>query len=141
MDDFRNGLVDSVVVNRGQLKADRKNPFHVVEQVAQRRVDIRQTLILLVVCHEQVRVDLVDENFIENVLLDLTRLHYQIFQSQTSAFIVLLVSVNDINECATLLDNLLHLLGHRAISREIDNSELNVVIVFDILLLDASCRQ
>ena len=86
---------------------------------------------LLIITHEHITVNFVDEYFVNNVRLDFTCLFDQISESNACTFIIRLMCVNDINQSPALL-NLTKRVHFEGVStREIDDIELNILIVVD----------
>jgi len=95
----------------------------------------------LVIGHEHVAIDLVDEHFVDDVLLHVTRLLDQIPKTHTCALIVLLLGVNHVDKRSTVL-NLVSLVAlDRLVSWEVDNVKLDVFVIGDRLAFNCYSRQ
>ena len=85
----------------------------------------------MIIAHEHITVNFVDEHLVYNVRLDLTCLFDQISEPNACTFIIRLMCVNDINQSPALL-NLTKRVHFEGVStREIDDIELNILIVVD----------
>ena len=86
---------------------------------------------LLIITHEHITVNFVDENFVNDVRLDFTCLLDQIPEPNACAFIIRLVCINNIDQGPALL-NLTERVHFEGVStRKIDDVELNILIVVD----------
>ena len=100
-----------------------------------------EALNLLIIIHEHIRVDLVDEDFIPNVRFDLTRSLDYLKELLACTLVVGVMGINYIDECAAISDMLDRVTFEHIISWEIDNIEFYVVIVADSLRLNCSSWQ
>ena len=100
-----------------------------------------EALNLLIIIHEHIRVDLVDENFIPNVRFDLTRFLDYLEELLACTLVVGVMGINHIDECTAISDMLDRVTFEHIISWEIDNIEFYVVIVADSLRLNCSSWQ
>ena len=86
-------------------------------------------------------VDLVDEHFVRNARLDIVRGNDELSEPHTSVLVVLSLSVNHIDQCATVTHHCCLIRLESVISREVHHAELNVRIVIHLLLLNLSGRK
>ena len=100
-----------------------------------------EALDLLVVVHEHVRVDFVDEDLVPDVVLDAVCRSDHIKQLLACALIVSVVRIDDIDECTALLNVLLAVALQHVVSREVVHGEFDVAVVVHFLLLNVSGRQ
>lgn len=85
-----------------ETEGDRLADF--LEQTAHVGLDGIEALDFLVVIHEHVRVDLVDEDLVANVVLDLARALYYVVQLLTGTLVVCVVRVDHVDQGTALLD-------------------------------------
>ena len=130
-----------MVVNRRQLKRQRKGRFELLKQPAHVGLNLVEAVDFLVVGHEHIAVHLVNENFVDNVLFQLARLLNQVPQTHARVLIVLLLGINDIDEGAAALDLEVLVVLEGVVAWEVDHVELNVFIVGHLRALDDSCGQ
>ena len=131
LDDFGEGLVDCVVVDRGELEGKGDRSFKLLEESSHICLNHVKAFYLLIITHEHITVNFVDEYLVYNVRLDLTCLFDQISEPNACTFIIRLMCVNYINQGPALL-NLTKRVHFEGVStREIDDIELNILIVVD----------
>ena len=104
MHDFGEGNVDCVIINARQLEGQRNWLSEFLEESAHILLNSVQALNLLVIVHEHVTVDFVNEDLVPYVRLDGTCLLYHLKQLLASAFVIRIVSVNNVDECTAVLD-------------------------------------
>jgi len=92
-----------MIVNTCQLEGERDGLPKLLQQPSHVRLDSIETLNLLVIIHEHIRVYLVNEDFVPDVLLDHARLLNDLEELLAGALVVRPVRVNDIDESATVL--------------------------------------
>jgi len=80
-------------------------------------------------------VDLVDEHFVRNARLDIVRSDDELSEPHTSVLVVLSLSVNHIDQCATVTHHCCLIRLESVISREVHHRELDVGVVVNLLLL------
>lgn len=80
-----------------------------------------------------------DKDFVYDVLLELTCLLDQVTKTHTCALIVLLLSINHVNQSATVLNLIGLVVFDGGVAWEINNIKLNVFIVSDGLTLNCDC--
>lgn len=83
----------------------------------------------MVVSHEHIAVDLVDEHLINDVLLQLTCLLDQVPKTHTCALVVLLLGVDYVDQGTAVLDLVSLVTLNRLVSWEVHHVELDVFIV------------
>lgn len=141
LNDFGERLIDCVVINGGKLEGKWDRCFELWQQAPHICLNHIKTLDFLIITHEHVAVNLVDEDLVYDVWLNLTCLLDKVTQANASTLIVGLVSVNHIDECTTLLDlrDGVHL--QCIIPWEINDVELNILVVVHKLSLNGACGQ
>lgn len=82
-----------------------------------------------------------NKNFVNNVLLQFTSLLYQVPQTDTCALVVLLLSVNYIDQSSAVLDLVSLFVLEGIVTRKVNYVELNVFIVVHRLILHLNCWQ
>lgn len=95
--DLGEGDVDRVIVNTCQLEGERDGLSELLEETSHICLDSIETLNLLVVIHEHIRVNFVNEHFVPNVSLDRTRLLDDFEELLARALIIGIVGINDID--------------------------------------------
>ena len=103
-------------------------------------MDSIETLNLLVIIHEHIRVYLVNEDFVPDVLLDHARLLDDLEELLASALVVGPVRVNDIDESSTVLYVLNGVTFEHVVAGEINHVELDIVVVAHGLRLHVASR-
>jgi len=86
-------------------------------------------------------VDLVDEHFVRNARLDIVRGNDELSEPHTRVLVVLGLSVNHVDQCATVTHHSRLIRLESVISREVHHAELNVRVVIHLLLLNLSGRK
>ena len=109
-----------------------------MEQATHIRLDSVQALNLLVVVHEHVAVNLVDEHFVPDVGLHLVGLSDHFEKLLASAFIVSVVSIDHVDKGSAVGDLLGRVRLKHEVAWEVDYAELDVVVIADSLHLDVA---
>ena len=104
MNDLRQRDVNGVVINASQLKREGDGLAEFLQKPTHVRLNRVQALNLLVIVHEHVTVDLVDEDFVNDIRFNLASLLDQIPQTHACALVVRLVRVDDIDQGTALLN-------------------------------------
>ena len=130
-----------MIVNTCQLEGERDGLSKLLQQPSHVRLDSIETLNLLVIIHEHIRVYLVNEDFVPDVLLDHARLLNDLEELLASALVVRPVRVNDIDESATVLYVLNGVTLEHIVPGEIDHVELDIVVVAHGLRLNIARGQ
>ena len=112
-----------------------------MQQPSHVRLDSIETLNLLVVIHEHIRVYLVNEHFVPDVLLDDAHLLNDLEELLACALVVRPVCVNDIDESSTVLYVLNGVTFEHIVPGEIDHVELDIVVVAHRLRLNVASGQ
>ncbi len=79
-----------------------------------------------------------DKHLVADVALYATSLLDHLIQLLASAFIVSIVSINHIDKCTTVLNVLCRVAFEDKVTREVNDTELDVVIVADGLSFDCT---
>ena len=130
-----------MVVNTSELESQRDWLSKFLKKTPHICLNGIEALNLLIIIHEHIRVDLVDEDFIPNVRFDLTRSLDYLEELLACTLVVGVMGINYIDECAAVSDVLDRVTFEHIISWEIDNIEFYVVIVADSLRLNCSSWQ
>ena len=130
-----------MVVNTSELESQRDWLSKFLQKTSHICLNGIEALNLLIIIHEHIRVDLVDENFIPNVRFDLTRFLDYLEELLACTLVVGVMGINYIDECTAISDMLDRVTFEHIISWEIDNIEFYVVIVADSLRLNCSSWQ
>ena len=129
-----------MVIYTSQLKSEGDGLAELLKEPTHVRLNRVQALDFLVIIHEHVTVDFVDEDLVPYVRLDLAGLLDHFKELLARALIVSVMSVNHINEGATV-GNMLHRVALKhVVPREVNDVELNVVVVADGLSLYVAGR-
>jgi len=139
--DFGESNVDSVIVNACKLEGKRDGLSEFLEQASHVRLNSIKTLNLLVIIHEHIRIDFVNEDFIPYVLLDYTRLLNHLEELLARTLVVRPVCVNHVDQSTAILNVLDGVTLEHVVAGKIDHVELNIVVVAHRLSLDISRRQ
>ena len=115
--------------------------LELLEQTAHIALDGIKTLNFLVIVHEHVRVHLVDKYFIADITLYPRCVLDHLIQLLASAFIVCIVSINNIDKGSAVANVLCRIAFEHKIAREVDDAKLDIVIVSDGLGVDSACGQ
>ena len=128
--------VDGVIVDAGKLEGELDGLTELLQEAAHVRLDGVEALNLLLVIHEHIRVDLVNEDLVPDVTLNLISRLNHVEQLLAGSLVVSIVSIDHVDERAALL-NVLHGVGlEHVVAREVIHTELNVTVVVHLLLLD-----
>ena len=119
MNYLRQRHIDGMVIDGRQLERQLDGLPELLQQSAHVRLNGVEALNLLVVVHKHVRVDLVDEDLVPDVVLDAVRRPDHIKQLLACALIVSVVRIDDIDECTALLNVLLAVALQHVVSREV----------------------
>lgn len=138
---FWKGHINSMVVNRCQLERKMNRIAKLLQQSTHVCLNRIQALQLLIIVHEHVWVDFMNENFIPNVTFDFVSCSNHVVQLLAGTLVIGIVSVNDIYESSTLMN-----IGHwfalqNVVTREVIHIELNITVIVHFLLLDIRRRQ
>ena len=125
-----------MVIDTCQLKGKGDWLSEFLQQATHVGLNSVEAFDLLVIVHEHVAIDLVDEDFVPNVMLDLTGLLDNFEQLLTGAFIIGVMSINDIDQRATVLNMLNRVRLEHVVSWEINHIELDVIVIADRLCFD-----
>ena len=116
---LRQRYIDSMVIDGRQLERQLNRLPELLQETAHVGLDSVEALNLLVVVHKHVRVDLVDEDLVPDVVLDAVRCSDHIKQLLASALIVSVVGIDDIDESTALLNVLLAVAFQHVVAREV----------------------
>jgi hypothetical protein len=141
LDDLAEGLVDGVVIDAGEVVGHLAIALVVLEQALHVGLDLVETVRLLVVIHEHVRVHLVNEHFIVQVRLDARRQLNQFLQLYARGLVLLLLRVDYVDERAALRDLALEIVLKLVVAWEVYQIEIDVFVGVDLLRLDLGRRQ
>ena len=95
-----------MVIDTCQLKGKGDWLSELLQQATHVGLNGVEAFDLLVIVHEHVAIDLVDEDFVPDVRLNLTGLLDNLEQLLAGAFIIGVMSINDIDQRATVLNML-----------------------------------
>ena len=130
-----------MIVNASQLEGKWDGLSELLEQTSHVGLNGIETLDLLVIIHEHIWVNLVDENLIPNVCLDSTRLLDHLEKFLARALVIRIMSIDHVDQSATILNVLDWVTLEHVVAWEVDDVELDVVVVVDCLSLDVARRQ
>mgnify|MGYP001209423253 CR=1 FL=1 len=130
-----------MVVDRSELERKRKRGLEFLEQLAHVRLDLVQTVNLLVIRHKHVTIHLVDEHLVDNVLLELTGLLDQVPQANTCALVILLLRIDHVDERAAVLDLVCLVLFDACVAWKVHDVKLDVFVVRHWLAVHGHSRQ
>ena len=120
-----------MVIDRSKLESERDWSLKLLQESSHVCLNHIKAFDFLVVAHEHITVNFVDEHFVNNVRLDFACLFDQIPEPNACAFIIRLVCINNIDQGPALL-NLTERVHFEGVStRKIDDVELNILIVVD----------
>ena len=127
-----------MIVDTGQLKRKRDRLSKFLQQAAHICLNSVQALDLLVIVHEHVTVDFVNENFVPDIGLDLTGLLDDLVEFLTGAFVVGIMRVYHIDQRTAVGYVLYGVTFEHVVAREVNDIELDVVVVADSLRLNST---
>jgi len=130
-----------VIINGSQLEGELDRLAELLEQAAHIGLDGVETLNLLVVVHEHIAIDLVDEDLVPDVVLDAARRPNHVKQLLARALVVRVVRIDHVDQSAALLNVLLAIAFEHVVSREVVDAELDIGVVVDFLLLNIGSGQ
>ena len=128
--------VDGVIVDARQLEGQRDRLTDLLQEATHVALDGVQALNLLVIIHEHITVDLVDEYLVPDVGLDLASALDDLKQLLASTLVVSVMCINDINEGTAVLNMLNRVRLQHVVTWKVDDIKLDVVVVRDNLSLD-----
>ena len=125
-----------MVVNACELERDTHVLAKRLEQALHVLLDGVQTVHFLLVCCEMVLVDLVDENFVSDVLLDCVAGEDQVSETHTRGLVVLQgLCVDHVDERSAIRDQVCSVSFEYVVSGEIKHLKLDVRVVVHFLPL------
>ena len=130
-----------MIVNARQLEGKRNGLTELLEQAAHVGLDRIEALNLLIIVHEHVTINLVNEDLIPYVRFDLACALNNLKELLASGLVIRIVRINHIDKCTAVLNMLNGVRLQHVVAREVNNVELDVVIVADGLRLYVACWQ
>ena len=104
LDHLRESFVDRVVIDRSEVERESNLQAVVIEQLPHDLLDLIQRLHLLLVIREHVSVDLVDEHFVGDVLVQARGKFDDVSQPLAWLLKLLLLRINHVNQRPALLE-------------------------------------
>ena len=98
LNDLGEGLVDGVIVYRSEIEAETDVERCVIEELPHVIPDLIETVDLLLIREEDIRVNLVNEDLVRNVLVDSTASLNDVAKAHAVRFVVLGLGIYYIDE-------------------------------------------
>ena len=130
-----------MIVNARQLEGKRDGLAKLLEQAAHVGLDRIEALNLLIIIHEHVAINLVNEDLIPYVRFDLASALNNLKELLACGLVIRIVRINHVDKCTAVLNVLDGVRLQHVVAWEVNDIELDVVIVTDGLRLYVACWQ